>query len=188
MNTEHLPRALKEWVPHFEAAGAKYGIDPLYIAAICFRESGAGTFLRPVGAAGVGDFKARKGALHAGEDGLPDDGLAGWGRGLMQIDFDAFNAWCRDTLADGTPLWADAASNIDMGARILKGCLVDFRGDKHLAACAYNAGTHRVRGAVIKLGYGAQKEHEHIAADDVTTQHDYGKWVMEHYASFGGAA
>lgn len=77
---------------------------PCIIAGIGSRESHWGLFLKPPGAEGTGDWGKRKGKL-------PPDG-GGFGRGLMQIDYDA-----HEFARIGN--WKDAKENIRYGTQVL---------------------------------------------------------------------
>lgn len=97
---------------------------------------------------------------------MPPDSL-GWGRGLMQIDYGAFE-FAR------TGDWADASANIDFGCNLLAENLVYFKkiagDDDPLRAgiAAYNCG----RGNVSKaLALGGD-------VDLYTTGHNYSSDVL----------
>lgn len=83
------------------------------IAGIASRESGWGlsSAMRPRGPSGTGDFGPRAPRLPQRPDKLPPDG-GGFGRGLMQIDYDS-HPFARQ----GN--WRDPASNIAYGATVL---------------------------------------------------------------------
>lgn len=125
-----LPAAVGQYAPQILSAAQRYGVDPFALAAIMYNESrgGVATGYRPQGPAGTGDFVPRgpKGvSLPPGwqasgyakfanpATGLPPDGL-GWGRGLMQIDYGANNAW---VVAND---WRNAQTNIDKAADIFR--------------------------------------------------------------------
>jgi peptidoglycan hydrolase-like protein with peptidoglycan-binding domain len=92
-----------------DAANAS-GFQPAVIAGIGSRESGWGLLLKPEGPAGTGDFSPRK--PNAPRDAsLPPDG--GFGRGLMQIDYDVF-PFAR------TGNWQDPQANINFGCNVLQ--------------------------------------------------------------------
>ncbi len=93
-------------------AGAQgIGVPSVVIGGIGSRESGWGISNRPTGPAGTGDFAARKFPTAFRTAALPPDG--GYGRGLMQIDFDAF-PFAR------TGNWRDPEANINFGCNVLK--------------------------------------------------------------------
>lgn len=94
-----------------EEAAAKHGFSPSLIAGIGSRESHWGLALKPVGPAGTGDFAKRKYPTSLRDGPLPPDG-GGFGRGLMQIDFDA-HEFAR------TGKWQDPKENIFYGCKVL---------------------------------------------------------------------
>lgn len=130
-----------------EAARAR-AIDPAIVFAIGARESGWGRLLRPQGPAGTGDFIARSRASAWRQGPLPPDGR-GFGRGLMQIDFDA-HAFAR------SGPWQDPAANIRYGCRVFANYrdLIARRTGRdgpalaHAAAAAYNCGPGNVLRAI----------------------------------------
>ena len=69
-------------------ASAQSGFQPSLVGGIGSRESQWGLGLRPPGSAGMGDFARRRFPTQFRSGPLPPDG-GGFGRGLMQIDFDA---------------------------------------------------------------------------------------------------
>lgn len=88
-------------------------IDPFLIAALGQRESGWGKYLKfsangPGGAgpSGTGDWAPRSWTSTS----MPPDGL-GWGRGLMQLDFNVY----KDAFAQGLD-WRDPEQNIRAAA------------------------------------------------------------------------
>lgn len=118
-----LPAVLRPYAQHFLNAAQTYDVNPWVLAGICYRESLGGTQLRPQGPTGTGDFTPRGASstyfrFANPSTGLPPDGK-GWGRGLMQIDFGAHNAW---VLANQ---WWDPQININKAAEILRSRL-DF--------------------------------------------------------------
>lgn len=120
-----VPRAVATYVPMLRAAGERYGVPSSLLAGILWRESNAGTTLKPPGPTGTGDFVPRKprSRYFSFADpltGLPPDGL-GWGRGLMQVDYGVHNAW---VMAND---WGNAAVNIDKAASILADFVAYFR-------------------------------------------------------------
>ncbi len=72
-----------------EEAAVKFGYQPSVIAGIGSRESDWGLTLKPAGSgpAGTGDFGKRRFPMQFRDAALPPDG-GGFGRGLMQIDYD----------------------------------------------------------------------------------------------------
>lgn len=119
-----LPPSVRQWAPLFINAGRMYGVNPWVLAGICYRESRGGDALTPKGPAGTGDFTPRgSGSTYFRfanpATGLPPDGK-GWGRGIMQLDFGAENAWV--TSHD----WTDPQASINRAAEILAGRLAFF--------------------------------------------------------------
>jgi len=92
-----------------EAAGI--AVTAAVVAGIASRESGWGIALKPAGAAGTGDFAPRRFPTQFRTGPLPPDG-GGFGRGLMQIDYDA-----QQFARSGN--WKDPASNVREGCSIL---------------------------------------------------------------------
>jgi hypothetical protein len=154
-------------------AAAKYSVPVALLAAIGARESGWGSLLTPPGPAGTGDFTPRSGTL-------PPDG-GGWGRGLMQIDYESY-AFAR------TGNWKDPLSNIMEGALILSGDIATIKAARpglsgmallQAATAAYNAGTRNVLSVIN--GTDISK------IDTVTTGKNYSAdvfslagWFQEH--------
>jgi soluble lytic murein transglycosylase-like protein len=122
------PKRIQQWWEFIEAAATKWNVEPYLLAAVMDRESLGGVALEPPGPGGTGDH----------EHGL----------GLMQVDARFHPEFAVRLLPSGTPAWKDAAANIDMGASILAGYLVLFKGNEAMAVAAYNAGPHRVSEAV----------------------------------------
>lgn len=160
---------------------AYFRLDPYVIAGIGSRESGWGTnpLMKPPGPTGTGDRAKRKAKPPLRGAGLPPDGL-GFGRGLLQIDWDA-HAFAR------TGPWQDPDENIAYGCRVLR----DNRSylthqlpgwsttDVLFAAvAAYNAGAKRVLDAVTAGGVQA--------ADGVTAHGNYASDVMKRADDFRG--
>ncbi len=93
-----------------EASAEKYKFQPSVICGIGSRESAWGLSLKPETPAGTGDFIKRKFPSKFRQGPLPPDG-GGFGRGLMQIDFDA-----HDFARNGN--WKDPKSNIEYGSKV----------------------------------------------------------------------
>jgi peptidoglycan hydrolase-like protein with peptidoglycan-binding domain len=146
-------------------AASKYVIPLCLIAGIASRESGWGLMLRPKGASGTGDFTPRAPRPPSRSGKLPDDN-GGFGRGIMQIDFDA-HEFAR------TGSWKNAASNLICGAGVLGACkdviskATSLRGaDLWKASLAgYNCGA----GNVLRAIQGAHD------VDFFTTGRNYGR-------------
>lgn len=82
------------------------------VAAIASRESGWGIYLKPKGVSGTGDSTERGPSRGLPRDGRkPPDG-GGFGRGVMQIDFD-YHAFARGDQ------WQDPVLNIAYGCKVL---------------------------------------------------------------------
>ncbi len=92
-------------------SAVKYGLQSCVVLGIGSRESRWGLALKPAGPSGTGDTIKRRYPTQFRTGPLPPDG-GGFGRGLMQVDFDAHE------LARGD-LWKDPAANIDYGCKVL---------------------------------------------------------------------
>lgn len=113
-NNTSLLTQFKEASQHralVEEAAQKFGLQPSVIGGIGSRESHWGLILRPAGPAGTGDFTERRFPARFRQGPLPPDG-GGFGRGLMQIDFDA-QEFAR------TGNWRDPKENISYGCQVL---------------------------------------------------------------------
>lgn len=143
-NNPHMYAQLRratEWRNTVEAAAGHAGVDVSVILAIGSRESAWGLALIPEGPEGTGDFFPRKATKPWRRDALPADG-GGFGRGLMQIDYDA-----HEFAREGD--WQDPEKNIMYGADVLFRNIVHFRRkcmDNWLAmsVAAYNCGPGNV--------------------------------------------
>ncbi|UEM24411.1 NlpC/P60 family protein (plasmid) [Skermanella mucosa] len=158
-----------------DAAAAKHGTGTALIAGLGSRESAWGRSLKPTGPEGTGDFMARN-PRGDRTGGLPPDGR-GFGRGLLQIDWD----WHPFARASG---WEDPAANIHYGTALLAENLAriraDFPGMDDFAAtaaalAAYNAGYEGVR----KLLPAAAE-----VIDGITTGRNYSRDVLGRAAWF----
>lgn len=140
-------RASAAYRGYIEGAAESHGLPVALLWGIGARESRWGMAWRPVGPDGTGDYIHRTPRPHR-PGPLPPDGR-GYGRGLMQIDWDA-HEFAR------TGDWADAGSNINYGARVLAENLAamrkwysdDVQTIWRRAAAAYNCGAGNVRKAV----------------------------------------
>jgi hypothetical protein len=130
-----------------DASGGKTGFAASILGGLGSRESGWGLLLKPAGPGGTGDFAPRApNSLRPGP--LPPDGQ-GYGRGLMQIDFDAF-----PFARSGT--WQDPAANIAFGCTVLKQSFDLIQRKSSLAGrellraaiAGYNCGPGRVLKAI----------------------------------------
>ena len=211
-----LPSRLAQWAHLFQASGEKYALSPALLASICKRESFGGMFLKPQGSEGSGDWVTRKEkperpiystssryVAHKLPDGelgyVPADGM-GWGRGLMQIDYQSHGDWCAQKAPSGLFLWQVASENIDKGAEILAGNLETFShallpemlADKSefsaavraCAVAAYNARTSSVLRVVMDLTTETTLDAVLYAVDGVTTGGDYVSSVLHFMKSF----
>jgi len=119
-------------------------IAPSIIAGIGSRESRWGLAQRPPGPEGTGDFVLREHISRHRTGPLPPDGL-GFGRGLMQIDYD-YHEFAR------TGNWRDPAENIDYAVKLLvnflriieRNCQLDKTNLLRAGIASYNAGPGRV--------------------------------------------
>lgn len=171
-----------------KATANGHGIRPIVMAAILDHESQAGRALKPPGPEGTGDFKMR---LHTKYSNSPlfrmltrDDGgygfmpydLKGWGRGLFQIDFGAWTAWCLETNDHGIPLWAIPEANALKACQIFGEALAALSGDEDGAIAAYNCGWPRVKEELENLtpvDEPHDKRQSKIIALDSLTTHSY---------------
>ncbi len=101
----------KQYKAFIEDAANQFGFPASLLAGIGSRESRWGLALQPVGPAGTGDAVGRRFPSRFRELALPPDG--GFGRGLMQIDFDA-HEFAR------TGNWKDPRENIMYGVSVLR--------------------------------------------------------------------
>jgi hypothetical protein len=130
------------------AAAGYFGLPPAVIVALGSRESRWGLALSPRGPTGTNDFTPRPFTDRCRDGPLPPDGH-GFGRGLMQIDYDAHE------FARSGP-WHEPDANVRYACSVL----LDFRpvlrrrtvlhGDALLRAtlAAYNCGLDNVLRAV----------------------------------------
>jgi hypothetical protein len=89
----------------------QYEIQACVIGGVGSRESHWGLFLTPPGPSGTGDFIQRRFPTPLRKGPLPPDG-GGFGRGLMQVDYDA-HEFAR------TGHWQDPHENIRYGCQVL---------------------------------------------------------------------
>ncbi len=143
--------------PLIAAVAESFGLDPLVVAAIISRESGAGRLLGKWG-------------------NPPDTGDKGHGRGLMQID----DRWHKGFVGLGD-LWRNPAANLAYGCGLLRENLdrlaeafPDLDKDKALRAAlaGYNCGMGRVERHLIR---GRD-------VDSSTTGKDYSRDVLKRAA------
>lgn len=135
-----------------EEAAQKFNFQSCIIAGLGSRESHWGLALFPPGPEGTGDFVPRIRTKPFRKSSLPSDGL-GFGRGLLQIDFD-YHEFAR------TGNWKDPKENIFYGVKLLsdnrKGLLKKYNlnNDQLIRATlsSYNSGLGRIVKAIEK-GY-----------------------------------
>jgi hypothetical protein len=147
-----------------EVAASRYDVPLCVIAGIASRESGWGLMLQPQGPGGTGDSAPRAPRPPMRSGARPPDG--GFGRGLMQIDYDS-HPFAR------TGQWADPAANILYGASVLaqnraflaKRLSLDGPVLLRASLSAYNCGA----GNVLKA---LQKD---LDVDYFTSGRDYGR-------------
>jgi hypothetical protein len=180
-----LPDELAQWEPHVTAASQAHGVPESLIYAVMSRESRGGLALREL----CGDWTARVGhwltvpnvlLAQTLPDGwkpprdaggnvlrppcaIPEDRL-GWGRGLMQLDYES----ARDFD------WSDPMLNIDAGAKLLRALVDEFPRNLRAAVAAYNCGPGNVRKALL-----AGRDE-----DWFTTGRDYSADVLRRQKSF----
>jgi Putative peptidoglycan binding domain/Transglycosylase SLT domain len=140
---EQLAKA-EEYRSFIDEAGEEHSFQPSVIAAVGSRESHWGILLRPAGPAGTGDFTKRRFPTRYREGPLPPD-KGGFGRGLMQIDFDA-----HEFARSGN--WQDPRANIFYGCEVLSSSLkflkektdLEGLGLLRAALAGYNSGPGNV--------------------------------------------
>lgn len=169
---QNVPPRISQWSDQIVAATNKWSLDLYFICAIMDRESLGGDALKPKGPRGTGDWSPRRGHM-------PPDGL-GYGRGLMQIDYDANTEWCnqRDA-ATGLYLWEIASSNIDKGCEIFARALMALDGDYIAATAGYNAGESRAKRIIVALPAGTSIDDKVAALNTITTISDGKPYVSD---------
>lgn len=177
-----LPGAVSNYAEELTRAADAYGVSRYILAAIMWRESNGGATLKPQGPSGTGDFTPRstagRYAPYMGANGLPSDGQ-GWGRGLMQIDYGAHNAW-----VISNPWW-EPQVNINKAAEIyvagrnqLSAAGITEPQLTPAALAAYNAGP----AAVLKSLQAGQDP------SASTTGGDYASWILSRVGEWQSAA
>ncbi|WP_353570872.1 transglycosylase SLT domain-containing protein [Candidatus Albibeggiatoa sp. nov. BB20] len=150
-----------------EAAAKRYGFQPSVLCGIGSRESHWGLALRPAGPAGTGDFTRRR-ARGSRTGTRPPDG-GGYGRGLMQIDYD-WHEFAR------TGNWRIASDNIYYACTVLNNAQ-RFFGDR----VSLNE-RDRLRAMIAAYNGGATATLRAIQAgkdiDGNTTGKDYSRDVL----------
>lgn len=132
-----------------DQAAVQFGLQMALIGGMVSRESRWGLALDPRGPSGTADRIPRGPNPSLRTGSLPPDG--GFGRGLMQIDFDAF-PFAR------TGNWRDPGENIVFGCKVLSEYRQFLQSKTHLEArpllqatvAAYNCGPGRVMTALQK--------------------------------------
>jgi len=150
-----------------ESAARRYNIQPAVVCGIGSRESRWGLALRPPNPAGTGDF-TRRNPRGDRRTSLPPDGQ-GYGRGLMQIDYD-WHEFAR------TGSWYSPEDNIQYACSLLDKSRTFFRerasldkdGELRAILAAYNSGnTATLRAIQAGLDFDAN-----------TTGKDYSRDVL----------
>jgi soluble lytic murein transglycosylase-like protein len=166
----------KKYEQFIRASAAKFGLTVAVVCGIGSRESRWGLALKPPGPTGTGDATPRNPRPPLRPGPMPPDGQ-GYGRGLMQIDFDA-QPFAR------TGNWKDAAANIDAGCQILNQSIQFFAHHSGLSVSALRAGIagyNRGPGLVLRdLQNG-------LDVDANTAHHDYSKDVLNRAGWFEAA-
>ena len=144
------------------------------LAGLGSRESGWGLALTPPGPGGTGDFAKRAFPTQFRTGPLPTDG-GGFGRGLIQIDFDAH------PFARGEG-WKDPAQNIAYGSLVLA------QSRDWIRAKAGLSGTALLQAALAAYNCGpgnalrALREGKDV--DCYTAGHDYGRDTLSRAGFF----
>lgn len=165
-----MGEALK-YAASIRSAATQHDFSPSLVCAIGSRESrwGLSPDMKPSGPTGTGDWKPRKGVM-------PPDNL-GWGRGLMQIDYAAFD------FAKDASKWQDPDQNIHFACNLLAqnrsllgGKHPELEPDQLLRAtvAAYNTGAGNVNKSL-----NAGKD-----VDSTTAGGDYSQDVLSRAAWF----
>lgn len=165
---KQLTEVRRNYRRYIESMAQRYNLPPAVICGIGSRESHWGLALKPVGPGGRGDF-ARRPPRGIRRGVIPNDG-GGYGRGLMQVDYD-WHEFAR------TGKWYVPEENINYACQLLDRSRTFFRNkrlglsdDDLLRAmlAAYNGGNTATLRA-IKAG---------MDIDANTTGRDYSKDVL----------
>lgn len=149
MSDSPIPEKIQRWMPLFVESGCKYGVDPLLVASVCWRET-------------------------RGENVTGDHG---YGHGLMQVDSRFHPAFCSQVDRDGKYLCDEPGPNVDYGTAYLAELVVMFNGYVPAAVAAYNAGPGHVRKIMHAIPPDSDEATKMKALDSVTTGHSYAKEV-----------
>jgi len=143
-----------QYQPFILESSEKYHFQPSIIAGLGSRESHWGLALKPKGPAGTGDFHERTFPTSYRTGPVPPDG--GFGRGLLQIDFDAYefargDRWKnpRENILYCCQILAQAMRTIKRKA-VAEKITADLSNRKILRAvlASYNAGSGRILKAI----------------------------------------
>lgn len=159
-------REIDNYKGALQAASDATGIDVYLICGLVSRESAWGLTLKPKGAAGTGDWARRNPAKwHCL---MPPDGK-GWGRGLMQIDYQ------QEFAKSGA--WDDPGKNLMYGSKELASHIAYFTANfdadtvdpLRAGIAAYNCGRANVTAAIS----------DGSDLDTYTTGHDYSSDIIK---------
>jgi len=169
-------KTAQQYHSSIRAAALYAGVPAAIVVAIGSRESHWGRALSPSGPYGTGDRIKRQRPRPWRDGSLPDDGK-GFGRGIMQIDYDA-HEFAR------TGPWHVPAKNIEYAGKVLAHDMLFFQRQDvratqvlQLAVAAYNCGAGNVRRA-----YEAGRD-----VDFYTSHRDYSKNVLDRAGWFYAA-
>lgn len=143
-------------------------ITSAVIAGLVSRESAWGMTLKPPGPAGTGDWMPRR-TRRAGRTGpMPPDGL-GYGRGLIQIDYDS-HEFAR------TGQWGDAQANLGYGITYL------FQLEEQIRQATRASGYTLLRGILAAFNAGPgrviRRIQDGLDPNQLTTGRDYSRDVL----------
>jgi hypothetical protein len=192
-----VPLELQALWELFVTVGCEYDHTPELLAAICWRETKAGTDKEffPKGPGGTGDWQYADVLDAQGHPVLnPATGrprrtrvacctahpgkMHGRGHGLMQVDCGAHADWLRKELRPGRELWEDPLENIRKGAEILHANRLLWRGELGLAVVSYNRGAGNVRHDLRALPAGATPAQRLAVADAHSANGTYAAEVL----------
>lgn len=165
---------LKKYRAWVEEAAGRYGFNPSLLCAIGSRESRWGLALKPQGAAGSGDFHQRPPQPKVNRTAsLPPDGH-GFGRGLMQIDYD-WHEFAR------TGTWHNPRDNIFYACEVLDKARQAISREKITTALQLRASVAAYNGGVTNTLNALRAG---LDVDANTTGKDYSKDVVDRMAWF----